>query len=141
MKTFAIEAGDFVLGEGGYALISGHEKVKQDLGIAMREPYGCDRFHPRWGSVLVNYVGEPVSQQTEFLVRAEAGRIIRNYIAVQGYVVEQDVQAQRRSRLGTNEVVIGVDGIDVRQEQDRYHVRVRLALFSGEEVSLTGTVS
>ena len=141
MRTFAIEGGDFVLGEGGFALVTGHEKVKQDLGIAMREPFGCDRFHPRWGSVLVNYVGEPAGEQVSFLVKAEVGRIIRNYIAVQGYLVEEDVKEQRRSRLNTNEVVVGVDGIDVRQEQDRYHVRVRLSLFSGEEVSLTGTVS
>lgn len=141
MKTFALVGGDLVLGEGGYALVTGQEKVKQDLGVAMREPYGCDRFHPRWGSVLISYVGEPVEQQTAFLIQQEIGRIIRNYIMVQGGVVEEDVAARRRSRVATSEVITGVNGIDVRQNQDKYHVRVRLSLFSGEEAVLTGTVN
>lgn len=141
MKTFALVAGDLVVGQGGFALITGQEKVKQDLGVAMREPFGCDRFHPRWGSVLISYVGEPADVQSEFLIRAEIGRIIRNYIMIQGSVVEEDVSDQRRSRLTTSEVITGVDGIDVRQDQDKYHVRVRLNLFSGDQVSLFGSVT
>ncbi len=141
MRTFELVGGDLVLGEGGFALVTGQAKVKQDLGVAMREPYGCDRFHPRWGSILINYVGEPIEQQTSFLIQSEVGRIIRNYIMVQGGVVEEDVTAQRRSRLTMSEVVVGVNGIDVRQNQDKYHVRVRLSLFSGEEAVLTGTVT
>lgn len=141
MRAFALVAGDFVLGEDGYATVSGSQKVVQDLGVAMREPYACDRFHPRWGSVLPNYVGEPIDDQTALLVRSECSRLIRNYILVQGGIIEEDVKVKQRSRLSTDEVVAGVDGIDIRQDQDKYHIRVRLRLFSGNRVDLTGTVT
>lgn len=141
MRAFALVAGDFVLGDSGYATVTGSQKVVQDLGLAMREPFACDRFHPRWGSVLPNYVGEPIDEQTAMLVRSECSRLIRNYIMIQGGVIEEDVKLKRASRLTTEEVVTGVDGIDIRQNQDEYHIRVRLVLASGNQVNLTGTVS
>lgn len=141
MRAFALQSGDLVLGEGGFAMVTGAEKVKQDLGVAMREPYGCDRFHPRWGSILPRYVGEPIDGQASLLIRSECARLVRNYIQVQGGIIEKDVQAGSRSRMTTDEAIAGVAGIDIRQEQDRYHVRVRLQLFSGGQVTLTGTVS
>ncbi len=141
MKAFAIESGDLVVGPEGFATVSGSTKVQQDLGIAMREPLGCDRFHPRWGTTLTSMVGGVITNQTEMLVRSEVQRLIKNYVAVQGQVVEQDVALAQRSRIATSEVITAVEGIDIRQDFDRVHVRVRLRVFSGETVTLSGTVS
>jgi phage baseplate assembly protein W len=51
--------------------------------LALAEPYGDDRFHPQWGSVLPNYVGTPIGADTEMLVRSEVARVIQAYIGVQ----------------------------------------------------------
>ena len=71
MKSFALQNGDLVLGQGGLLTVTGPSKVRQDLSIAMREPVGCDRFHPNWGSVLPNYIGEPITTQIESLAGSQ----------------------------------------------------------------------
>lgn len=141
MKTLVIRNGDLALGPGGFQTITGPQKVKQDLAVAMREPFGCDRFHPRWGSLLFDYVGRPVSLELEALIRGEITRLVQNYAASQGEALMQDrTRSQRRSRFSTNEVVSGVEAIQVRQEYDRYHIRVIVRTMAGEEITLTRTV-
>lgn len=141
MKTLQLANGDLVIGSGGFVTVTGAAKVRQDLGVAVREPYGTDRFHPRWGSVLVNYIGQPVGPATDMLVRSEVIRLIKNYIAVQGEQMEFDATTGSKTRFVTSEIIQAINKIEVVQERDRYHVRVSLALFSGDLVTLTTSVA
>lgn len=140
MKSLLIENGDFVVGPGGYVTVSGPAKVKQDLGIAVREPYGSDRFHPRWGSLLHQYIGMPTGDDVDLTVRTEVIRLIQNYMLTQGQAIERDAMHNRRTRFSTGEIVDRLESIEVRQEYDRYRFRVVLRTLSGEEVQLTRQV-
>lgn len=143
MKTLLIENGDFVIGPGGYAMVSGAKKVEQDLGIAVREPYGSDRFHPRWGSLLHEYVGRYSVADgggTDVLIQAEIQRVVQNYSFAQGDQLERDATMGRRSRFGTGELVDSISSIEIRQETDRYHLRVKIKTLSGEQVSVIRSV-
>lgn len=141
MKTFQIVNGDLVIGPGGFATIDGPAKVKQDLAVAVREPYGVDRFHPRWGTLLHEYVGMAVGDGTDLLIRSEINRVISNHMFSQNSVLERDSMRATRSRFSTGELIDRLDAVDVRQEYDRYHVRVRLRTLSGQPITLTRTVS
>lgn len=141
MKQFAVVNRDLVIGKNGYTTIAGPAKVKQDLSIAVREPYGCDTNHPGWGSLLVEYVGRQVSDETEILIRSEITRIVSNYMVVQQEQMTQDALKSRITRFGAGEVVLDIEKILVRQDYDRYHVKVTVRTLGGEQVSLLGTVS
>lgn len=141
MKTLAIEHGDFVIGAGGFVTVDGPSKVKQDLAVAVREPYGSDRFHPRWGTLLHEYIGLAANDEMDMRVRAEVTRVIQNYQFSQGQVLERDTMQGRRSRYSTGELVDAITAIEVRQEFDRYRVKVTLRTLGRQEINLIRTVS
>lgn len=140
MITLQVRNGDLVVGPKGHAVVEGRAKVIQDLGLALREPLGIDRFHPEQGSMLHRYIGEPVGVETESLVRAEIYRIVRNVMAIQQETLTKDSNQGARPRFTTSEVIASIDGVDIVQEFDRYHVRVRLRMLSGEEIQQVVTV-
>jgi hypothetical protein len=140
MKTFRLDNGDLSLGQDGYALVEGSDKLRLDLSVAMREPFGCDRFHPRWGSLLYDYTGKVVDDETGAYIKGEITRLVQNYVYVQGELLSKDVAAGRRPRFSRGEVVSDMSGIDLQGLFDSYKVRVRLRTLSGEEVTLLQTV-
>jgi phage baseplate assembly protein W len=140
MKTLAIVDGDLVIGPTGYLAIEGQAKVKQELGAAVREPYGSDRFHPRWGSLLPNHIGSAIGPETEALVRAEVERIVQNYVVTQHEVMRVDSTRNRPPRFATGEAIESILGIRVSQQWDRLHVMVTLAPMSGEQIVLVSSV-
>ena len=110
------------------------------MGIMVREPLGVDRFHPRWGTILEDFIGEPISQESEMRVRAEIQRLIQNYVVMQTRQIQADHDAGRRPRFRPSEIVTDVAGIDIQQRYDRLNVRVHLLTASGEEVTVLRSV-
>lgn len=141
MKTLALRGGDLVVGPAGYQTITGTPKIRQDLALAMGEPYGNDRFHPTWGSVLPNYVGTPITQDTPMLVRAEVARVIAAYIGIQQDEVVSDALGGVRSRYTTDDVVAQVTDITATVNADTIRVSVSLVTRSNQQVTLNRTVS
>lgn len=141
MRGFLMRDGDLVVGQGGLALVEGPAKVRQDLSLAAAEPYGCDRFHPGWGSLLESYVGMSDSDEGAALIKSEVSRVVQNYMAVQGYNLRQDQMAGRANRYDASELVDRVSDIKVRQTFDRFYVSVEIRTFGGATVTLSGSVS
>jgi hypothetical protein len=140
VKTFLLDGGDLQLGQGGFTTVEGPPKLRQDLGVSMREPYGCDRFHPRWGSLLYDFVGMNAVDEAAAYVRGEITRLIQNYIHVQGSLLAQDRASNRRPRYGRGEVISDLKSIDIQQAMAAFRVRVSLMTLSDVEVTLTQTV-
>lgn len=141
MKTLLLENGDLVIGEGGFAMIEGSSKVRQDLGIALREQFGLDRFHPRWGSILYDYIGQPVSTETHMFIESECARIVQNYAMLQTEYLERDLAKGVRPRFSTGELIQSIEKILVAQQYDTFRVRIILRTVSGTQVVLTQSVS
>jgi hypothetical protein len=140
MKSLKIVNGDLAIGAAGFEEVEGEAKVRQDLGIAVREPYGCDRFHPQWGSLMDTYVGGPITEEIKNLVVAEAMRIVANYSYNQQAIMQGDELDGRKARFSSNEIIREVTAIEVQQTMDAIHVRVRLETLTSTEVVLTSTV-
>lgn len=140
MKTFALAEGDLVVGPRGYATVSGATKLRQDLGVAVREPTGGDRFHPGWGSTLSSIVGSQVNAATKVKVQIEVARVISNYIAVQQDVRKRDAALGRASRFSTGEIVRKIESVTVAQAFDSLRVRIVLRTVSDDTVTLNSKV-
>lgn len=126
MRSLQVINGDLVIEGGALSTVEGTAKVEQDLGLALREPYGGDRFHPSWGSVLDRFIGTTIDEATPVLIEAEARRVVRNYVALQQNQLQQDSREGRPSRYGANEVVVRVSGVGIGQEQDRLNLNLKL---------------
>jgi phage baseplate assembly protein W len=142
VKTLAVVNGDLMVGQNGHTTISGAIKVRQDLAMALGEYWGTDRFHADvWGSVVPDFLGQPIDATTEVKVRTEVERVIRNYLAIQDQEVYQDMLNGRRSRFATADVIREVDGIDAVVLYDSIDLTVRLRTQSGTEIELNRTVT
>lgn len=134
MKTFLLEDGDLVLDSGSCETVTGPRKLRQDLDLAMREPIGTDRFHPKWGSILPSLVGVPINDTLLARVESEVRRILDNYVVVQRDLMARDARAGRRPRFTSGEVIDTVKSVQVRPEWDRVHVRAEVRTLTADEV-------
>jgi phage baseplate assembly protein W len=140
MKQLQLRDGDLVLGTGGYSTIEGAARVSQDLGCAVREPLGSDRFHPKWGTVLTDYVGRDVDVETAALVRSEVSRVVQNYITIQTLQMTRDADAGLRSRFTPGDIITSIPVIQTQQKMDQINVRASVGTASGQTVSVVRTV-
>lgn len=136
MQTLALVNGDLMLAQGGYLLYTGADRIKQDLTLALLEAYGTDRFHPRWGSVIMNYIGNPITPQLESLVRAEVTRVVQNYIAIQQAEVLRDSVVDVKGRFTTSDVVRNIAGIQTQVQMDRINVVLALQTLARETITI-----
>lgn len=141
MKTLALRDGDLVVAQTGHAVVSGAAKIRQDLALALGEQLGNDRFHVQWGSILADYIGTPIDDETEFEVRNEVARVLAQYIAIQDQEVYRDYLDGTRSRFATADVVRQVNGVETFVDFDAIRIRITLTTRSGEEAIIARTVT
>lgn len=142
MKTFKITStGDLDLDNGGYAMVTGAPKIEQDLGLALREPFGQDRFHPRWGSLIPDYIGDPITPAMPGTLHAEVNRIVGNYIQLQTILLNEDARLGQRPRLQASGVVASIDAVFAKQVADKIYLRVELTTLGGQKVTISSAVA
>lgn len=136
MKTFALTSGDLTPSGGGYAMVEGAAKINQDLSLALRETYGQDQFHTRWGSVLQNYVGQPLTSGMTAKVLAEINRVVTNYITIQNARIVSDSNSSTPSSYSTDDVVQNILSMNAQQVYDSLFVSVNLQTVSRQQISI-----
>lgn len=140
MKQLQLRNGDFVPAPGGFAVVQGAAKIQQDLGAALRETLGDDRFHPRFGTVLGSVVGTVQGVEAQALIQSEITRMISNYMAVQTEKINADTTAGVKSRYTPDEIVSSVESIEVQQTYDTINVRVSISTAQGSIVTVLRSV-
>jgi hypothetical protein len=140
MRGFQLVNGDIVIGSQGYAEVSGTSKVTQDVSIATMEPYGCDRFHPLWGSLFYNFIGTASTDASVQLIQNEATRIIQNYITTQNNILLSTQIQGQPSTFTNDDVVASITSINVAQTQMTFTVAINLQTASAQSVNLLTTV-
>lgn len=141
MKTLALVGGDLAPGDGGYIILTGSARIRQDLALALGEAYGHDTFHPEYGSVLASYIGEPLTAELELLVRSEVVRVLQQYVAGQQADIASDSLSTSRSRYSTQDVVDSVTAVTTQVSFDTVKVLVSLVTRAGQTVNVARTVA
>lgn len=141
METLALSGGDLVVGPGGLQTLTGAAKIRQDLALALRETYGADPYHSGWGSVLPQYIGEPIDADTPMLVQAEVNRIIQQYMTVQQQQLATAATRGQRHTITTSEIIQTVNSIDVSVLFDAVRVVISLTTMAGQTLQISRTVS
>lgn len=137
MRTFALKSGDLVVSGGGYANVAGVARVQQQIGLCLREPYGSDRFHDRWGSVLPEWIGRVIDgTNIQIELRAELIRVVKNFIASQQAYVSQRAISGLRPTLPPSEILVDITDIRIVQNQDTIIVKATLRTAGGQEFAI-----
>jgi len=140
VKSLAISNGDLVIGASGHATVSGSAKVKTDLRLALLESYGIDRFHPGWGSVLKDFVGETAVRSIANEVQTEITRVVNAYAEVRWDLWRKVRSGRLQASFSTGEVIEDVPSVQVVQSYDTFLIRVSLRTLSGEQLTLVQSV-
>ncbi|MGW9067894.1 hypothetical protein ACWGQT_00380 [Streptomyces yangpuensis] len=140
VKALALVGGDLALGEGGYRQVTGAARIRQDLALALAEPYGHDPYHPEYGSVLSAYIGEPLTDELEMLVRSEVVRVVQQYVAAQQAGIAADALSGARARYSHQDVVQQVESISTDISYDVLKVVIAIRTQAGATVRIIRTV-
>jgi phage baseplate assembly protein W len=141
MRTFKIVNRDLVIGQSSYEEIMGRAKIAQDLEIATLTPYGSDRFHRGYGSLLAQKIGLPESNLSSAQVQGEVQRIINNYMLVQQMTL-QAYQARGFASPYTNaDLVAQVTALNVVVNTDSITVDAQIQTAANQTVGLNTTVT
>jgi phage baseplate assembly protein W len=122
-------------------MYEGAAKIHQDLALALKESYGADVIHPRWGSILQQFVGTPLTEDLKGKVLTEINRVIGNYITVQNARIVQDSNTGTISNLTTDDVVQSISNITAQQIYDSLVVSVALTTLSRQTVNINQVMS
>lgn len=132
----ALLDGDLAISKSnGYEMVTGTQKVAQDVRGALLEPLGNDRFHPGWGSILRDYVGLSLDPFLKQQVMSEVNRVTGNYAAVQRDRVTTDEISGSQTSYTTDEIIAAVTGVTLKERYDTLQFSVKIATVAG-----TGTV-
>lgn len=138
MKTLALADGDLMLSGRGHATVDGVFKTMQDIGIALREEFGIDRFHPNWGSLLPNMIGRPFDESVLLDVRTEVTRVVNNYLNVQRDTV---LRRAAGASVSSSEIIDRVDKVQVvPKDYGRIDVTIFLLTLDRRAFSLFMTI-
>lgn len=117
-------------------VVSGVEKLKQDLDIWFRERYTIDRFHPAYGSTLDNHVGSYVSKLATVQIQQEVYRVLANYQKVQKAAFDKAPY-----KFPLDELLARINNVSVNQSLDSIFVTVSFTTASGTNGVITPGVS
>ena len=138
MKTLALRDGDLALDGNGYAMVDGIDRVKQQIGLCLRELYGTDRFHPRWGSVLPQWIGRAiVDSSLPIELKSELSRVVRNFVSSQNAAIERRAIRGYRPVLSPSEIIVAINGIETEQQQDTIVAKMTLQTSGGQSFTIT----
>lgn len=111
--SLAISDGDLVQRGSTLAIVSGIDKLKQDLQLWVLERFGGDRFHPDMGSILQDMIGGRITASTVTRISNELWRVLDNYQRVQFKALKEDPQ-----RFSMAEILYSIDDISVQVSAD-----------------------
>lgn len=111
--SFGVKNRDIALKGSQVNIVYGVAKLEQDIGIWLKERYKSDRFHMTYGSVLDNFIGSIIDDNTTEIVRSEILRVLRNYQSLQLRRLKENPQL-----LQADEILVEVQDINVRVSYD-----------------------
>ncbi len=132
--SLALVNGDLAPQGGQLQIVSGVSKLKQDIDLWLRERFGVDRFHPRYGSVLEDFIGGIVEDDTSVEVTEEIMRVLRNYMAVQKHAFTNAPQA-----FSLSELLVDVAMIKTNVSYDT--VTSNVTVINGDRTPVTATTN
>lgn len=102
-------------------IVTGFDKLLQDLDCWLKERYGGDRFHTLMGSTLQDYIGGVNTTAILREIHDEVLRVLLNYQDMQVRILTANPQSLTRA-----EMLISIESIDVSADYDAVYVKIQI---------------
>ena len=141
MKGFKIVNGDIALsGNGDVVMLTGSERIVQELSAWLLEPLGTDKLHARFGSILDTKIGELAVGDSVLSIKSEVVRVVNNYTTYQKRQLDEaNANGTLVSKWGAGDIISSVNSVAVTANCDTVTVIITLTLASGETVNIEQT--
>jgi phage baseplate assembly protein W len=134
--SLALQNGDLALQGSSFGIVSGTAKLQQDMSLWLTERLGVDRFHPRYGSQLPDFIGGVIDLTTQSKVQSEVDRVLGNYQAIQMAAFQNTPQL-----FSFDEMLSSLNAVNVNLTYDTVSVAVAVTTGSGALATTTTTSS
>lgn len=122
--TIALKDGDVELKGNTIAIVTGTQKLEQEMSVWLKERYNSDRFHTNYGSTLDHYIGSVMTDSAVYEIENEVGRVLRNYQALQHRRFQSDPQS-----LDPSEILAQINNIRAVADYDRVEVTIHFTTY------------
>ena len=124
--SLMLSGGDLSTASSMLQTVSGTEKLKQDIHAWLTEAYQIDRFHPKYGSLMTSYIGQPMNVDSVFAIHVEVARVLSNLQSYQKQMYQQDP-----TLYSPDELLDYVDDISTVFDQDRLRIGITFRTATG----------
>lgn len=124
--SLMLSGGDLSTASSMLQTVSGTEKLEQDIRAWLTEAYQIDRFHPRYGSLMTSYIGQPMNVDSVFAIQVEVARVLSNLQSYQKQMYQQDP-----TLYSPDELLDYVDDISTVFDQDRLRIGITFRTATG----------
>lgn len=148
--SLALANGDLSFaGPGGYATVSGQQKLLQDLRNWLLEPRGTDPVNPDYGSTLDGgtlpdgtvvdpVIGELITAENLLTLESEVRRILQAYQQQQldRITLEAGLYGGKNT-FSAGEILQSVEAVNIQQVADMVFVQCVIQTADGDQLSFT----
>ena len=124
--SLMLSGGDLSTASSMLQTVSGTEKLKQDIHAWLTEAYQIDRFHPKYGSLMTSYIGQPMNVDSVFAIQVEVARVLSNLQSYQKQMYQQDP-----TLYSPDELLDYVDDVSTVFDQDRLRIGITFRTATG----------
>jgi hypothetical protein len=133
-------------GPGGFAVVSGTQKLVQDIRHWLLEPRGTDPMHADYGSTLDggqlsdgsivgSSIGGVFSAEDTLVIEAEIRRVLNAYQLRQAQRLQTEVtRFGGKNTFSTGEILRTVNAVEVKQLGDTAVVTISITTANGDNV-------
>lgn len=152
--SFHIKNGDLNLaGPGGFATVTGQQKLIQDLKDWLLTPRGTDPMHPDYGSVLDggilpdgtvanSYIGGLVTSENLIEIEAEVRRILAAYQQQQlDRLTRENALFGGKNTFSAGEILASVSDVNLQQVGDTVLATCVIETANGDQLSFSQALS
>lgn len=152
--SFHIKNGDLNLaGPGGFATVTGQQKLIQDLKNWLLSPRGVDPMHPDFGSVLDggvlpngaqvdSFIGGVITSEALVEIEGEIRRILASYQQQQlDRLTRENTLFGGRNTFSAGEILASITDVQLQQVGDTVLVTCVIETASGDQLSFSQALS
>jgi hypothetical protein len=144
--SLAIQNGDLALSGSDYTIVTGEDKLIQDLTCYILERLGTDPNHPDYGSILnggvdgsgtviPSMIGVNNNTIAQSRVQGELQRILLAYQNMQLARAKSDIALYGKTTFSRGEVLLSVDSFTMQSTLDT--LSVIIGITTGNNTSVT----
>ena len=124
--SLAVIDGDLAQRGSSLAIVYGVDKLRQDLSLWITERRGIDRFHPKMGSILPDFIGSLITDSTKSQIQTEIMRVLQQYQSVQMQSLKSAPQ-----NYSYSEILYSVNAINVALSFDTIYASIDVSALDG----------